>query len=423
MSITNGEIIAIGDELISGRVLNTTSCFAADRLYNAGYAIKRITVIGDDETDISKCLLGAIKRSAFVIISGGLGPTTDDITNEVVAKTFGIELVKHESIMQRIEDCVKSGRCNPEYSMDKLAYLPKGAEELNPDGTAAGYFMIKDGTPLFFLPGVPEQLREHLLLRVLPALEKINGRKHGGLKKTFKVFGKSEIELNLAMAPLHEEYKEIKVGYYPTFPEVFLTLSIIKDSRKNILFEQMCQDTRKILGQDIIAEDDETLEKRVGFMLSRIGKTLSMAESCTGGMMGGRVTSVPGSSSWFTFGTVTYSNRSKEKVLNVSSDTLIQHGAVSEKTAIEMADGVKRLSGSDYSLSITGIAGPDGGSKEKPVGTVFIGMATPEKTLAEQFLFHGNRDEVRTLAVETALDWLRRNLAFGSYIPGIKTFN
>ena len=420
MSIKHGEIIAIGDELISGRVLNTTSCFAADRLFNAGYAIRRITVIGDDPDDISKCLLTAIERSSFVIISGGLGPTTDDITNEVAAKTLGRKLVKNDAIMKRLEECRASGRCPPDFPMDKIAMLPEEAEELNPEGHAAGYFLRHNGVILFFLPGVPEQLREHLIKRVLPTLEKINGRQHGGLKKTFKTFGKSEIELNMLTSALLGKYRDIKMGYYPNFPEVFISLSMLKDEDKKAHFDKMCMEVREILQEDITGEDDETLEKNVGRLLIKKKARLAVAESCTGGMMGKKITSVAGSSAWFEMGVITYSNSSKEKLLGVSHDTLSEYGAVSAETATEMAEGVKKLAGSDYGLSITGIAGPGGGTREKPTGTVFIGMTTPEKSVAARFMFHGKRGHVRIMSVTTALDWLRRNLSFGTYIPGIK---
>jgi nicotinamide-nucleotide amidase len=421
LSIKHGEIIAIGDELISGRVLNTTSCFAADRLFNAGYAIKRITVIGDDPDDINECLLRAVDRSSFVIISGGLGPTSDDITNEVAAKALGRRLVRNEGIMKRLEECRASGRCPADFPMDKLAMLPEAAEELNPSGHAAGYYLRHNGVILFFLPGVPEQLREHLIRRVLPTLEKINGRQPGGLKKTFRIFGRSEIELNMLIAPIDRKYRDIKVGYYPNFPEVFVSLSMLEDRDGKAYFDSMCREVRALLAENITGEDDETLEKNIGRLLIRKKARLAVAESCTGGMMGRQITSVPGSSAWFEMGVVTYANNAKRKLLGVSEGTLAAHGAVSSETAAEMAEGVRKLAGSDYALSITGIAGPGGGSEQKPVGTVFIGMTTPEKTVAERFLFQGRREQIRTISVAAALDWLRRHLSFGSYIPGIKT--
>jgi nicotinamide-nucleotide amidase len=211
------------------------------------------------------------------------------------------------------------------------------------------------------------------------------------------------------------------VGYYPNFPEVFVSLSMLEDRDGKAYFDSMCREVRALLAENITGEDDETLEKNIGRLLIRKKARLAVAESCTGGMMGRQITSVPGSSAWFEMGVVTYANNAKRKLLGVSEGTLAAHGAVSSETAAEMAEGVRKLAGSDYALSITGIAGPGGGSEQKPVGTVFIGMTTPEKTVAERFLFQGRREQIRTISVAAALDWLRRHLSFGSYIPGIKT--
>ncbi len=419
----HGEIIAIGDELVSGRVLNTTSGFAARRLFEAGYEISRITVIGDDPTFIKECLISALGRSRFVLITGGLGPTTDDITNEVVAKALGKRLVKNEMVMSQIRKWEKGSKSAQANSMrERMAMLPEGAEVLNPTGCAAGYLLIHEGVPLFFLPGVPEQLKEHVIERVVPRLRELVGLGFEVRQKTFKVFGLSEVEINLLFEHIESGHKDLRIGYYPNFPEVHVTVTVRGTDKKSVdkQCRSACDTVERLLGDHVVAIDSENIESVVGRLLLENKESLAVAESCTGGLLGKRITSVPGSSKWFDRGFITYSNRSKEELLGVSSRTLEQHGAVSAETAIEMAQGARSVAGVDYSLSITGIAGPTGGTPDKPVGTVFIGLSTPDRTVSERFLFPGDRKRIRAFAAETALDWLRRYLRYGSYIPGYR---
>lgn len=419
----HGEIIAIGDELVSGRTINTTSSFAARKLFDAGYSIRRITVIGDYIPVIVECINAAILRSKFLIITGGLGPTADDITNEAVSKALGLPLEENTRILEKISECEE--RHNITYDetfKHKLSMLPKGAEVLNPDGHAAGYLLMQDGIPLFFLPGVPNQLENHILNQVIPRLKQMLGIGKSVMQKTFKIFGLSEIEVNARLSRIESRYSGLSIGYYPNFPEVHVTVTLKGESSeetRNSCYEA-CSAIRDTLGLYVIAEDDNTLEAVTGRLLVRKNAMVSVAESCTGGLLGQRLTDVAGSSAWFERGVTTYTNRSKEEILGVPHDMLVRHGAVSSEVATSMAEGIRRLSGTEYSLSITGIAGPGGGTPEKPVGTVFIGMATPEKTTALRFNFPGSRDKVRITATETALDWLRRHLTDGSYIPGYK---
>ncbi len=418
-----GEIIAIGDELVSGKTLNTTSSFAARRLFDAGYSIRRITVIGDDIPLIVECLHKSVKRSMFLIITGGLGPTADDITNDAVSQALELPLVENQQILDKIRDCEeRHGLSYDETFKRKLSMLPEGAELLNPHGHAAGYMLMHGKIPLFFLPGVPHQLENHVVEQVVPRLRDILGAGRSVMQKTFKIFGLSEIEVNARLSRIESLYSGLSIGYYPNFPEVHVTVTLkgqsSDETRSSCL--DACSAIRDALGLYVIAEDDDTLEAVTGRLLVEKDAMVSVAESCTGGLLGQRLTDVSGSSQWFERGVTTYTNRSKEEMLKVPHRFLEQYGAVSPQVAESMAEGIKKLSGTAYALSITGIAGPTGGSEEKPVGTVYIAIATPEKTKALGFFFPGSRDKVRATAAETALDWLRRHLADGSYIPGYR---
>jgi nicotinamide-nucleotide amidase len=417
----HGEIITIGDELVSGKVLNTTASFAANKLFSAGCQVTRITSIGDDPDDIEECLLAAIKRSEYVIITGGLGPTTDDITNEVTAKALGRPLVLNEMILEKIRRA-KRRFVNPVSLREKLAWLPEGAEILNPEGRAAGYLMVHQDTPLFFLPGVPGELEDHMVQRVIPRLNKFISKKLNIRQQTFKVFGLSETEINALFENLESSRDGLTIGYYPNFPEVNVTATVkgLNPEKVTEIFQMACNTIKQLLDKNIVAVNEETLEAIVGRLLLKNHGVLALAESCTGGLLSQRVTSIPGSSGWFERGVITYSDKSKEDLLGVSHETLSRYGAVSSQTAKEMADGVKHLAGTGYSLAITGIAGPAGGTSQKPVGTVYIALSTPERTVVEQFRFFGTRRMTQALAAETALDWLRRYLSYGTYFPGYR---
>ncbi|MDL1957905.1 MAG: CinA family nicotinamide mononucleotide deamidase-related protein [Deltaproteobacteria bacterium] len=417
----HGEIIAIGDELVSGKVLNTTASFAANKLFSAGCQVTRITSIGDDPDDIEECLLTAIKRSKYVIITGGLGPTTDDITNEVTAKALGRPLVLNEMILEKIRRA-KRRFVNPVSLREKLAWLPEGAEILNPEGRAAGYLLVHQDIPLFFLPGVPGELEDHMVQRVIPRLNKFISKKLNIRQQTFKVFGLSETEINTLFENLESSRDGLSIGYYPNFPEVNVTATVkgLNPEKVAEIFQMACNTIKQLLDKHVVAVNEETLEAIVGRLLLKNRGVLALAESCTGGLLSQRVTSIPGSSGWFERGVITYSDKSKEDLLGVSHETLSLYGAVSSQTAVEMANGVKRSAGTGYSLAITGIAGPASGTSQKPVGTVYIALSTPERTVVEQFRFFGTRHMIQALAAETALDWLRRYLSYGTYFPGYR---
>ncbi len=419
-----GEILAIGDELLSGRVINTTSSFVASRLFINGHFLKRITVVGDDTNEIKKALLSALRNSQFVIISGGLGPTTDDITNEAVSKALGLPLEKNNLVQQQIEEMeAHLDKGALKQFMKKLTMLPKGAKVLNPQGHAAGYQLEYGGVYLFFLPGVPEQLKDHMVKRVIPRLNELDSERPFVVQRLFKLFGPTETEINVRLKNIEKEHSEVKIGYYPVFPEVHISITASSSSQERVdeaIFKASSV-IKSEFEKDIVAIGDEgSLEETLGQIMTERNLVLSSAESCTGGLLGATVTGVSGSSNWFDRSIVTYTNRAKEQNLGVRHETLSQYGAVSKETALEMVRGVRRLTGTDVNIAITGIAGPTGGTKDKPVGTVFIGVMVKDRELVHRFLFPGSRNEVRRLTVETALDWIRRILLYDTLLPGYK---
>ncbi len=409
-----GEIIAIGSELTSGRVLNTTSRYAARLLFGAGHEITSMSTIGDTPAEISKTLLGAIKRSDFIIVTGGLGATSDDLTSEVVGQALGRPTVFHADIFDRIKARHTEAGPPALKTLEKLAMLPTGAEILDPEARMAGYLLVHDSKPIFFLPGVPHEMQKLLAGTVIPRLDVWQeGAAKLVKQRVYKVFGLGETEINRRVAHLEkEEDDQVRIGYYPVFPEVHLSLAVLGEDMFSIknTFHSLEGEVKKALGDYLFGIDAETMESVAGELLRNQGKTLATAESCSGGLIGHKITSVPGSSDYFVGGLVAYSNEVKEKLLGVDPDLLAGHGAVSGEVAMAMAHGVRTKTGADMGLSVTGIAGPAGGSQEKPVGTVFIGISTPEETIDIPCRFSGERWQVQELTAVKSLDLVRRLL-------------
>ena len=410
----NGEIIAIGNELTSGRVLNTTSRFAAGLLFGAGHEIMSMATIGDTPAEISKTLLHAIKRADFIIVTGGLGATSDDLTSEVVGQALGRPPVFHPEIFAKIKARHPTADDQAVRTLKKLAQLPTGAETLSPEAKMAGYLLVHEGKPIFFLPGVPHEMQELLVDKVIPRL---GVWQEGAAKlirqRVYKVFGLGENEINRRLAHLEkEEDGRIRIGYYPVFPEVHLSLAVIDNEEAAIksTFHHLEAEIQTALGDSLFGRDDDTMESVVGELLLNQGKTLATAESCSGGLIGHKITSVPGSSGYFPGGVIAYSNDLKEKLLGVDPALLATYGAVSSAVARAMADGIRSKTAADIGLSVTGIAGPAGSTLEKPVGTVFIGLSTPDETIDIHCRFPGDRWQVQELTAVTALDLIRRLL-------------
>ncbi len=404
-----GEIIAIGDELTSGRILNTTSGFAARKLFDAGYTIHAMSTIGDTPELIGEALLRAIGRVDFIIVTGGLGSTDDDLTNEAVSQALNRPTIPNLEMLSQIRTHLNKENVAPDNQLEKLAWLPSGAEAFAPQSRTAGYQLIHESTPIYFLPGVPDEMQQLMSDAVLPRLAAWKaGSRLRTCQKIYKIFGIPETEVNRIIKTLSIP-ADVLVGYYPVFPDVHLSVLVRgRDkaaSKKS--FKQSCQIIERVLGTAIYGTDRDSMESTVGALLAGKKRCLSLAESCSGGLISHLITSVAGSSAYFVGGAVTYSNELKQCFLGVEKKMLESHGAVSAEVARAMAIGIREKTASDIGLSVTGIAGPSGGTEEKPVGTVFIAISDRNRCAVEQYRFSGNRHRIQALTAHTGLNDLR----------------
>jgi nicotinamide-nucleotide amidase len=405
-----GEMILIGDELLSGRIGDSNARFAASTLQAAGLKFQNVQMVGDQAEDIKQAFQLA-RRADFVLVSGGLGTTDDDITNTVAADFFSLPLEEHPVMLDNLRQLAarRKRKFNPAHR--RMALMPRGVMVLD-EVTAGWRSEDEQGRPWFFLPGVPSEFTRLLEHKVLPLLlARFVGRR---LKyRHLSVFGISEAEIGRRLQGITETTEGANLGYYPVFPEEKLVLSISGDdeeemqARLDALEEEICAR----LGRHVVVRGPHSLEEEVGAILRQRALSLSLAESCTGGLLGHRITQVPGSSDYFKQGMIVYSNQSKIDLLGVSQEILQSLGAVSEACAAAMAAGARERAGADLALALTGIAGPGGGSAEKPVGTVFIALASPQGVLVEKTWSFGDRSWVKMVAAESALDLLRRYLA------------
>ncbi|MCD4764072.1 MAG: competence/damage-inducible protein A [Desulfobacterales bacterium] len=409
------EILATGDEILTGAVIDSNSAYIAQELEEAGVEVVRHGCAGDDIEAIAAILKEISTRADLAVITGGLGPTLDDITAEAAARAAGIELVFDREAMSCIENFLKTQGRDVIALNKRQAMLPESAECLfNSVGTAPGFVLRTGRCVFFFLPGVPSEMRRMLSDGVLPWIDKLQkGERSFSLVKTISTFGLTEASVNERLAGLTEKFSGIKLGLRAKFPVIYVKLYVRgKDKeRADILLEKALEFVLNKIGEFAFSADGESMETIVGSLLRREKATIAIAESCTGGLISNLLTNVPGSSDYFLFSGVTYSNKAKIKVLGVSEATLKKYGAVHEETANEMADGVRRISGATYGISTSGIAGPGGGTNEKPVGTVCIGIATADSVEAYRLNFQFNeRLRNKMIFAITALDLLRRKL-------------
>ena len=407
-----GEIITTGTELITGRVADFNARYAARRLHEAGLEVQCITILGDRAPLFREILAQGLQRSRFIIITGGLGPTEDDITVAAAAQALNLKLFQDEVLLARIRRCLEEKQIPWEERYARLALIPEGATVLDPGGMACGFSLKHDDTRLYFLPGVPKEMQLLFDALVLPGLVAWTGGGAAICRRTLRLFGISEIQLQEVVSRLPEFTDGVTVGYYPCFPENHLTLTLRGSDPRTLEadMDRLVGILAQEVGDTLLGPEEAPLEGLVGQLLKGRGLTLAVAESCTGGLIGHRVTNISGSSDYFLGGVVSYSNQAKMDLLRVPAATLARHGAVSPETAQAMALGVKTLFRADLGLSVTGIAGPTGGTPEKPVGTVYLGLALPQGVHFYHYLFHGDREEIKTLTAQMALDRLRREL-------------
>jgi nicotinamide-nucleotide amidase len=407
-----GEIILTGTELMTGQVAEVNARYAGRRLHESGLSLQCITMLGDGAPLFGEVLHRALGRSRFVIITGGLGPTDDDMTVAQAADVLNLRLVQDEAMLARMRRRLEERGFAWEPQYGKMALMPVGATILDAGRSACGFSLKYQDVWLFFLPGVPREMRQLFESGVLPVLTAMAGKTGHLAQRTLKLFGKMEVEVQQAVHALGKDLEGIEVGFYPNFPEVHLTLTARGPEQASLeeKLDQFVAALSREVGEVLLGTDGAPLEELVGRHLRRQGQTLAVAESCTGGLICHRLTDISGSSDYFQGGVVTYSNQAKMDLLGVAAATLEQQGAVSPETAAAMALGVQKLFHADYGLAVTGIAGPTGGTPSKPVGLVFMGLADPNGVESRRHQFPGDRDMVKTLTAENALDWLRRKL-------------
>ena len=408
------EIISVGTEILLGDIVNTNTQFLAKELASIGIEVYRQEVIGDNEDRLLGILEEALKRSDMVITTGGLGPTKDDLTKETACKFFNMDLELHEKSLKQLEEYFsRMGRKIVE-SNYKQVYFPKEAIVLpNPNGTAPGAILEKNNKYIVILPGPPKEMKPMYLNHVRPYLIK----KGDGIieSKVVRVLGIGESMAAEKLKEFIENGVNPTVAPYAKEEDVIfrITAKAEREEEALKLIEPVKNKVKEILGEDVYGEgEDTTIEKVVGDLLIKNKLKISTAESCTGGMIASRLVSISGISDAFLEGAVTYSNEAKVRTLNVKEETLKKYGAVSEETAREMAEGIAKRTGSDIAVVTTGIAGPGGGTEEKPVGLVYIGLYYKGEVFVYKNVFNGNRQEVRTKATVRALDIVRRKIMY-----------
>lgn len=408
------ELIAVGTEILLGNIVNTNSAYLSEKCAQLGLSVYYQTVVGDNEERMKQTIQSAFDRSDMVILTGGLGPTKDDLTKEVTAEVMGLPLIEDPHSRERIEKYLKEyEKNNPQRRITannyKQALIPEGALVLdNHNGTAPGLIIEKDGKTAILLPGPPNELKPMFEEEVFPYLRK--RQPEIIYSKMVKICGIGESQVAEDIQDLIDSQNNPTIAPYAKTGEVHLRITAKGENEKECqkLIKPVVRELKARFGKNIFATDEKkTLEEAVVDMLKDQGLTLALAESCTGGAVASRIVNVPGASSVFVQGFVTYSNRAKRKFLLVKKSTLKTEGAVSAKCAKEMAKGGCHAAKADICLSITGIAGPNGGTKEKPVGTVFMGCCYNDKTITREYHFTGNRGKIREQSAAHALALLR----------------
>ncbi len=407
------EVLTIGDELLRGEIVDSNKSFLSEKLLGIEVETRFHASVNDDPADMRDAFLRAAERSEIVLVSGGLGPTRDDLTVEVLAQTFGRKLVLHEPSLRKIEGFFARLSREMAPSNAKQALVPEGAEVLpNPVGTAPGC-MLEVGRAVFFcMPGVPRELYRMMEEQVLPRVAARLGGGRGAVRAVLlRTFGLGESNLEDMLKDVGRE-EGVILGFRTAFPDNFLRpvarAATLEEADAKLA--RACAAIEQKLGPLVYTRGEVTMEAVVGGMLTERALTLATAESCTGGLLGARLTAVPGASRYYRGGVVAYANEAKRDLLGVPEALLREHGAVSGQVARAMAEGARARLGADLALATTGISGPDGGTPEKPVGLVWIAFASKDGVEAEQMVFPFDRERHRAITAQTALDWVRRSL-------------
>jgi nicotinamide-nucleotide amidase len=410
--IQKAVILSTGDELTTGRVIDTNSAAIAERLSTIGMEVPAVLKVGDNKDQLLWALGQARALGDIAIGTGGLGPTSDDLTTEVVAAFLGCDLRQDQQIARELQQQFKERRLTWSANTLKQAMFPEGSTIIsNPVGTAPGFYVpIGPDKTLLWLSGVPQEMIAMLDQTVLPWIERERGEPLQAFSCTFKIYGVTEGRLDELLRPV-DLGNHGKLSFRAHYPDLSLRLTVRSQSANGrALLGTLKNEIRGILGKHIYGEGDTTLEEVIGGLLMDKQQTLALAESCTGGYISHRVTRIAGSSAYYYGGAVTYSNEAKISLLGVRPETLQEHGAVSRETSLEMSAGIKQRTGANVGLSVTGVAGPAGGSAAKPVGTVWVSIAQAGSHEAKLFRFAGDREHIILGTSQAALNWLRTSL-------------
>lgn len=401
-------VITIGDEILIGQIVDTNSAWISQKLNETGIRVNYVISVGDNKADIVEAILNMMSKTDIVLITGGLGPTNDDITKNVLCGLFDTKPVLNEGVLENIKELLGKRGIVINQNNYGQAMVPEAALVLNNKaGTAPGMLFEKDGKYLISMPGVPFEMKYIMESHVLPFI-----------KSTFKtkpILHKTILVVGLAESVLAEKIADwenalpgfVKLAYLPSPGFIRLRMSIYESKSEDMqLLENLLTGLKLIIPENIIAEDDVKPEVLIGNLLKERGKSMSTAESCTGGKIASMITAVPGSSAYFKGSVVSYDNEVKLNVLKVNEADLVKYGAVSQQVVEQMAKGALKLLNTDFSVAVSGIAGPDGGTEEKPVGTVWIAVASETKVVSKKYLFFNDREINILRAANTALAML-----------------
>ena len=410
----SAEIVTVGTELLLGHIIDTNSAFISNKLAELGINVYFKTAVGDNDERLMEALKLAAKRADIIIVTGGLGPTVDDITKNSVVKLLNRNLILNERVLEKIKSFFEKRKIRMPQNNVSQALVPSGATIIeNNNGTAPGLILKSDDEKIFILmPGVPREMVQMMDETVIPYLKDTFSIEGIIKSRTIKSFGLGESTIDEKIEDLFRYSTNPTIALLASHTEVKVRLtSSAKDlATAEEAIARVENEIKKRLGDNVFGVDNETMEGNVAVLLTMKRLTLSVAESCTGGLIASFITSVPGSSVFFRFGAVTYSNEAKTDILKVPEQALNMFGAVSKQVAEEMALGVKKAGKSELGLALTGVAGPGGGTDEKPIGLVYIALSSETEVAVKEYRFTGDRIKIQEQAARTALDMLRRHL-------------
>jgi len=403
------EILAVGTELLMGQIANTNAQYISQKLAELGICVYFHSVVGDNPARLEETLKRALDRSDIVITTGGLGPTKDDLTKEVIAKTMNRELVFHEEVLEKVRDFFMRKHRIMVKNNEKQAYLPDNCLMIpNLNGTAPGCIIEEGKKVIIMLPGPPKEMQPMFCDTVFPYLKQ--KKELVLVSKMLKIFGIGESEMESRLIDLIDKQDNPTIAPYVSQGEITVRVTARCANKEEALqiLNPVVNEIKDRLGSLVYAEEGESLEQVVFNLLKEKQLVMATAESCTGGLLAGKITSLPGASEIFEQGYITYANKAKINDLGVLEETINKFDAVSNETALEMVNGLKKKTKASVCVSITGIAGPDGGTPEKPVGLVYIGLSVLDKVVCKSFELMGDRERIRHDACMRALDMIRR---------------